>query len=79
MSHHSDQAAPKSIRLGMALPKKVWNREKTEYGSPTGGTRKCRMEGCLGMCIAVRWPDGSLTWPCTRGMSTLTQDEMKIG
>jgi len=35
----------------------------------TGGTRPCRLEGCLGVRVGVRWPDGTLTWPCTKGMA----------
>jgi hypothetical protein len=64
---------------GVLLPKKVWNTQQTEYGTPTGGTRRCQMEGCSGLRIAVRWTDSSLTWPCTRGMSALSEEEMKIG
>lgn len=33
------------------------------------GERPCRMESCGGTCLGVRWPDGTLTWPCKRGMS----------
>ena len=37
-------------------------------GIVTGGQRRCRMEGCPGMRIATRWPDGKLTLPCSRGL-----------
>ena len=41
---------------------------KGEYGVPTGSTRPCRMEGCMGASFAVRWPDNKITWLCTRGL-----------
>ena len=47
---------------------KVISRDKTEVGITTGGTRTCGLEGCLGRHLAVRWPDGKLTYPCTKGM-----------
>lgn len=49
------------------IPEKVFARDNEE-GKPTGGTRKCAMEGCTGLRVAVRWPKGNVTWPCTKGM-----------
>ncbi len=60
------------------LPKKVWNDIRTEFGVPTGGTRHCKLEGCNGIRLGVRWPDGKLTFPCTKGMSTSNPDEWQI-
>ncbi len=37
-------------------------------GATTGGERSCQLEGCGGRQIAVRWPNGKLTWCCTEGM-----------
>jgi hypothetical protein len=37
-------------------------------GVLTGSERSCSMEGCTGRRLGVRWPDGKLTWPCTKGM-----------
>lgn len=37
-------------------------------GRLTGGSRGCA-EGCRGRRLGVRWPDGQLTWPCTKGMT----------
>lgn len=41
---------------------------KKAEGRTTGGTRRCRLAGCCGIRIGVRWPDGHITWPCSRGM-----------
>ena len=37
-------------------------------GNATGGGYHCRMEGCRGWRIGVRWKDGSITFPCSKGM-----------
>ena len=46
---------------------------KGKHGKPgkaTGGrTRRCGIEDCCGELVAVRWPDGRLTFPCTAGMA----------
>lgn len=52
----------------MELPRTILSRDRKQRGHPTGGTRHCQMAGCTGLRIAVRWPDGKLTWPCTKGM-----------
>jgi hypothetical protein len=54
----------------MNLPTKVVSRDSTESGVPTGGTRLCQLESCGGLRIGVRWSNGKLTWPCTKGMDT---------
>ena len=49
----------------------VTDRAGTEHGTATGTETPCQMEGCRGRRIWTRWPDGSLTKPCTRGMSAV--------
>ena len=44
----------------------TWDGE--EVGEATGGEYHCQMSGCTGMRIGVRWQDGALTYPCTKGM-----------
>lgn len=46
----------------------VWSRGRDYEGATTGTFRGCQMEGCRGTRIGVRWPDGKMTWPCTKGM-----------
>lgn len=50
------------------LPVVVISRDGKDRGIPTGGEYPCRMEGCRGQRIGVRWPDGSHTFPCTKAM-----------
>lgn len=40
-------------------------------GVATGGRHKCRTEGCKGHRIAVKWEDGTRTYPCTQGLKTI--------
>jgi hypothetical protein len=40
-----------------------------DTGRVVGGYTPCQMEGCRGVRIFVRWPDGSLTKPCSRGLT----------
>jgi hypothetical protein len=47
----------------------VLSREGTIKGHLTGGSRTCGMHGCTGRNLGVRWEDGKLTLPCTKGMS----------
>jgi hypothetical protein len=49
--------------------RKVVSRSGHLVGKPTGTTRRCRLEGCGGVNIGVRWPDGKITWPCSKGMT----------
>lgn len=39
-----------------------------EIGRFTGGTRRCQLGSCNGICFRVKWPDGKTTWPCSKGM-----------
>ena len=50
------------------LDKRVYPSDGAGYGTLTGGRMPCRMEGCGGMKLGVRWPEGKLTYPCNRGM-----------
>lgn len=51
------------------LPKRVLGKGGTEVGKCTGATRACSMDGCSGIRISVKWPDGRITRPCSKGMS----------
>jgi len=40
----------------------------TDAGSVTSSSRRCQLAGCSGRRIATRWPDGKVTYPCSKGM-----------
>lgn len=58
-------------RGGMVNGKKV-------VGKVTGGVRRCTLEGCCGLKIGTRWPDGKMTWPCTEGMHLREDGQWQI-
>ena len=57
---------------------KVYSKGKKAVGICTGSIRNCRMEGCTGQRLGVRWEDGKITFPCTKGMKTLKNGDMEI-
>lgn len=56
----------------------IWNREGTERSQRTGGTRQCGMEGCRGLRIGTRWPDGKITFPCSKGLTQRADGDWQI-
>lgn len=59
----------------------VLNRDATQVGVVIGSSEYCPLAGCSGVPLSVRWPDGSLTRPCTKGMTDVEGllDVLKIG
>ena len=49
-----------------------------EIGIHTGGKYMCRLEGCSGYRIATRWPDGRMTYPCSKGMTLVAEGVAQI-
>jgi len=48
---------------------KVYMRDTDQDpGIATGSTHKCQMEGCFGVRVAVKWPNGTFTYPCSKGL-----------
>jgi len=47
---------------------RVKSRDGRMVGVPTGAERRCQLSGCTGRRLGVRWPDGKITYPCTKGM-----------
>lgn len=56
----------------------VLSRDRQFVGRLTGGSRRCQMEGCQGEAVAVRWSDGKLTWPCSKGLSWDNENQAHI-
>jgi hypothetical protein len=52
----------------METGRRLHGRDDAMIGQLTGTSRRCQLEGCLGRRYGVRWPDGSLTWPCSKGL-----------
>lgn len=47
------------------LPNYLLCREGKRTGE-VRGTRRCQMEGCTGVRLIVRWPEGHRTHVCTK-------------
>lgn len=56
----------------------VYSKDAKIKGRLTGSSRCCRMEGCLGRALGVKWDDGKVTYPCTKGM-TFRKKTWRIG
>jgi len=57
----------------------VLSRDNKMKGVVTSTSRRCSMEGCNGIRVGVRWPDGKHTFPCTKGMVQVSPDTWRIG
>lgn len=68
--HHVKNMA--RLRLEGLYLRKVYPRGLVKgskfHGKPTGTTFRCRLTGCTGTRVGVRWPAGHITYPCTKGM-----------
>lgn len=42
-------------------------------------SRPCSLEGCTGVRMYVKWPDGKHTYPCSKGCTQLAGHLWKIG
>jgi len=63
----------KEIKFGVP----VMSRDGKITGTAPGNNKACMMEGCRGRRVFVRWPDGTVTWPCSKGMRWIGS-KMKI-
>lgn len=59
---------------------RVYERNGKGYGHPVTifAKRPCRLEGCNGLRLPVRWKDGKVTYPCTRGLKTRRDGHLQI-
>jgi hypothetical protein len=55
---------------------RVISRTGKQSGRLTGTRRLCSLEGCRGERLTVRWNNGKISYPCTKGM---TLNESKTG
>lgn len=46
----------------------IYSRTGKLKGVATGSQQTCRLSGCTGLRISVRWPDGKHTFPCSKGI-----------
>lgn len=57
----------------------VLSRNETYTGTVCGAAFDCRLEGCRGVRIPVRWDhQKQRTYPCTKGMEERSDGTWKI-
>lgn len=56
---------------GEKVLSRITKGEEEKTGVMTGGIRMCRLEGCGGKTLAVRWEDGKLTYICGESLKWL--------
>lgn len=67
---------------GEYVGKLVYGRKGTEFEKVAGtvtGTSDCRLEGCSGTRLHVKWPDGHRTYPCAKGCKDRPDGNLEIG
>jgi hypothetical protein len=61
--------------------KKVYGRQGSDFENVAGevtGTSLCRLEGCGGTRLHVKWPDGKRTYPCAKGCMVQFDGSLRI-
>jgi hypothetical protein len=61
--------------------KKVYGRQGSQFENVAGeitGTSLCRLEGCGGTRLHVKWPDGQRTYPCGKGCTVKADGSLRI-
>lgn len=76
------QARSAIARDAWPIGSKVYGRRGTRFarsaGTVIGGYTWCQMEGCRGVRVWVRWKDGRVTKPCSKGL-VLDRQAWRIG
>ena len=47
---------------------KVYSQSGDVCGVASGSVKQCSLDGCRGVRVHVRWPGGTFSWPCSKGM-----------
>lgn len=68
-----------SERAAEPDPKYMLSRDGTRRGEIKNlRSRRCSLEGCNGVRIHVKWPDGKSTYPCSKGCKRVDDETMQI-
>lgn len=58
--------------------KSIYSRTGTYVGELTGSQQLCKLSGCTGVRLGVRWPDKKTTYPCTKGITERADGALQI-
>jgi len=62
-----------------APAERIYSSCGESFGVKTGGSHFCQLGGCGGQRIGVRWPDGKITYPCSKGLVPHSTGAEQIG
>ena len=60
----------------------VFGRRGTDFENVAGvvtNVSGCRLAGCRGLRLHVKWPDGHRTYVCTKGCDEQEDGSLRIG
>lgn len=61
------------------VPIKMLSRNGSMIGEIKNlNSRRCKLEGCTGVRIHVKWPNGRSTYPCSKGCKQIDADTLQI-
>lgn len=59
--------------------KAILSRDGRLKGMASGAIHLCPMEGCNGVRVSTKWPDGKTTYPCSKGLIQRPDGVLQIG
>jgi len=68
-----------SILAENFIGKHIWCREGKDKGIITNCSSPCRLEGCNGIRLHVKWENGKRTYPCSMGVGDRPDGDYQIG
>ena len=57
----------------------VYNADGSLAGLASWNRYRCQMSGCTGQRVPVKWPDGQVTRPCSKGLFSRPDGAFQIG
>ena len=58
--------------------KVIYSRTGNYVGELTGSQQVCKLEGCTGVRLGVRWVDKKISYPCTKGITERADGALQI-
>ena len=67
------------LRRGTKVYSRKIKGSKQTVGVTTGTFHACRLEGCPGLLVTVKWPNGHITRPCSKALRDRRGGGFEIG
>ena len=69
----------KAITYPWTKGTKIWDSHGRRFGLATGSIRQCKLEGCTGLRVYIKWPEGHMTMPCSKRLLEQADGSYRIG